>query len=177
MGVIPQPVPTGATSGNCVNYTAVSEIFTFNLGCIPSRSSNQHLQLMWQNRYGHYDYYTFMAGRYQGIGIDRQTYNQWNIDWGSPDPNKTQYSRGLTDSQVVMAETVVVHTGFINQPDFEFLEELYTSSQVYEIQPNGGLRPVNIISTEFEKKIQGNKTIFDLELTFVYSNNIELLGK
>jgi hypothetical protein len=177
MGVIPQPVPTGATSGNCVNYTAVSEIFTFNLGCIPSRSSNQHLQLMWQNRYGHYDYYTFMAGRYQGIGIDRQTYNQWNIDWGSADPNKTQYSRGLTDSQVVMAETVVVHTGFINQPDFEFLEELYTSSQVYEIQPNGGLRPVNIISTEFEKKIQGNKTIFDLELTFVYSNNIELLGK
>jgi hypothetical protein len=132
---------------------------------------------MWQNRYGHYDYYTFMAGRYQGIGIDRQTYNQWNIDWGSADPNKTQYSRGLTDSQVVMAETVVVHTGFINQPDFEFLEELYTSSQVYEIQPNGGLRPVNIISTEFEKKIQGNKTIFDLELTFVYSNNIELLGK
>lgn len=177
MGVIPQPVPTGSTSGNCVNYTAVSEIFTFNLGCIPSRSSNQHLQLMWQNRYGHYDYYTFMAGRYQGIGIDRQTYNQWNIDWGSADPNKTQYSRGLTDSQVVMAETVVVHTGFINQPDFEFLEELYTSSQVYEIQPDGGLRPVNIISTEFEKKIQGNKTIFDLELTYVYSNNIELLGK
>jgi hypothetical protein len=177
MGVIPQPVPTGATSGNCVNYTAVSEVFTFNLGCIPSRSSNQHLQLMWQNRYGHYDYYTFMAGRYQGIGIDRQTYNQWNIDWGSADPNKTQYSRGLTDSQVVMAETVVVHTGFINQPDFEFLEELYTSSQVYEIQPDGGLRPVNIISTEFEKKIQGNKTIFDLELTYVYSNNIELLGK
>jgi hypothetical protein len=118
-----------------------------------------------------------MAGRYQGIGIERQTYNQWNIDWGSSDPNKTQYSRGVTDSQVQMNETVVVHTGFINQPDFEFLEELFTSSQVYEIQPNGGVRPVNIISTEFEKKIQGNKTIFDIQLTYIYSNNIELLGK
>jgi hypothetical protein len=177
MGVIPQPIPTGYTEGNCVEYTPVSEIFTFNLGCIPSRSSNQHLQLMFQNRYGHYDYFTFMAGRYQGIGIERQTYNQWNIDWGSSDPNKTQYSRGVTDSQVQMNETVVVHTGFINQPDFEFLEELFTSSQVYEIQPNGGVRPVNIISTEFEKKIQGNKTIFDIQLTYIYSNNIELLGK
>lgn len=177
MGVIPQPVPTGTTTGTCVTYPAISEVFTFNLECIPTRSSNQHLQLMFQNRYGHYDYYTFIAGRYQGIGIQRQTYNQWNIDWGSADPNKTQYSRGVTDSQVQMNETVVVHTGFINQPDFEFLEELYTSSQVYEIQPNGGLRPVNIISTEFEKKIQGNRSIFNLELTYIYSNNIELLGK
>lgn len=177
MGVIPQPVPTGYTEGNCVNYQAVSEIFTFNLGCIPTRSSNQHLQLMFQNRYGHYDYYKFIAGRYQGIGIERQTYNQWNIDWGSSDPNKTQYSRGTTDSQVRMNETVVVHTGFINQPDFEFLEELYTSNQVYEIQPNGGVRPVNIISTEFEKKIEGNRSIYNLELTYIYSNNIQLLGK
>ena len=177
MAVIPQPVPTGTTTGTCVTYPAISEVFTFNLECIPTRSSNQHLQLMFQNRYGHYDYYTFIAGRYQGIGIERQTYNQWNIDWGSSDPNKTQYSRGVTDSQVQMNETVVVHTGFINQPDFEFLEELYTSSEVYEIQPNGGLRPVNIISTEFEKKIQGNRSIFDLELTYIYSNNIELLGK
>jgi hypothetical protein len=177
MGVLPQPNPTTYVSGNCVNYQAVSEVFTFNVGCIPTRSSNQHLQLMFQNRYGHFDYYTFMAGRYEGIGIDRQTYKQWNIDWASSDPNKTPYSRGLTDSQVEMSQTVVVHTGFINQPDFMFLEELYTSSQVYEIQPDGTVRPVNIISTEFEKKIEGNKTLYDLQLNYVYSNNIELLGK
>jgi hypothetical protein len=132
---------------------------------------------MWKNRYGHYDYYTFYGNRYDGMGILRETYDSWNIDWGSSDPQKQQYSRGTTDSQVSMVETIVVNTGFINQPDFEFLEELYTSNSVYEIQPNGGLYGINILNTEFEKKIEGNRTIYNLELTYRYSNNIQLLGK
>ena len=76
-----------------------------------------------------------------------------------------------------MAETIVANTGFLNQPDFMFLEELWTSNEVYEIQPDGGLYGVNILNTEFIKKIEGNRTLYNLELTYVYSNNIKLLGK
>jgi hypothetical protein len=76
-----------------------------------------------------------------------------------------------------MTETIVVNTGFVNQPTFEWLEELWTSNSVYEIQTNGGIYGVNIINTEFEKKIQGNRTVYNLELQYVYSNNILLLGK
>jgi hypothetical protein len=177
MALNPQPVPTTYTEGNCSGFTACSEIFTFNVEDICSRSGNQHLQLMWLNRYGHYDYYTFQANRAEGMNIERTTYKSWNLDWGSSSPGKTQYSRGLTDSDVKMTQTVVVNTGFINQPDFMFLEELYTSNQVYEIQTDGGLAPVNIISTEFIRKIEGDRTLFNLELQYVYSNNIKLLGK
>jgi hypothetical protein len=177
MALIPQPVPTTWTEGNCSGYTPVSEVFTFNITCGPSRSSNQHLQLMWLNRYGHYDFYRFLFNRYEGLNITRQTYKSWNIDWGSNDPVKTQYSRGLTDSEVQMVQTVVVNTGFVNQPTFEWLEECWTSNQVYEIQPNGGLFPVNVLNTEFERKIQGNRTIYNLELQYVMSNNIRLLGQ
>jgi len=148
MSVIPQPNPNTFTGGNCVEYQPVSEIFTFNVVPNCTRSDNQHLQLMFMNRYGHYDYYTFSANRFQGLNIERQTYNSWSTDWGSSSPNKTQYNRGLTDSKVQMTETVVVNSGFINQPDMEFLEELYTSNDVYEIQTDGGLYPVNIINTE-----------------------------
>jgi len=176
MGVIPQPVPSPATTGSTGTYTPVSELFSVTINDPCTRSANEHLQLMWQNRYGHFDYYTFSANRYQGVGITRTTYNTWNLDWGSASPNKTEYSRGLTDADVKMNETVVVNSGFISQPMFVFLEELYTSSQVYEIQTDGSISPVNIISTEFEKKITGNKTIYNLELTYVYSNNIKLLG-
>jgi hypothetical protein len=177
MAVVPNPNPTGFTEGICSGYTAVSEIFQFNVEPNCSRSANQHLQLMFLNRYGHYDYYTFLANRYEGLNIERQTYQEYNTDWGSANPNWVQYSRGLTDSEVTMAQTVIVNSGFINQPDFEFLEELYTSNEVYEIQTNGGLRPVNITNTEFVRKIEGNRTLYNLELTYVYSNNIQLLGK
>jgi hypothetical protein len=76
-----------------------------------------------------------------------------------------------------MNETVIVNSGFVNQPTFQWLEELWTSNDVYEIQMNGGLAPVNIINTEFEKKIQGNRTMYNLELQYLYSNNIQLLGR
>jgi hypothetical protein len=177
MSLVPQPVPTGYTEGICAQFTPVSELFTFNVSCGPTRSNNQHLQLMWLNRYGHFDYYTMLFNRFQGISISRQQYKSLNIDWGSSDPLKTQYSRGLNDSEVVMVETVIVNSGFCNQPTFQWLEELYTSNLVYEITTDGGLAPVNILNTEFEKKIQGNRTIYNLELQYVYSNNIKLLGK
>lgn len=177
MSLIPQPVPTTYTSGICSGYTPVSEIFTFNVDCQPTRSQNQHFQLVWVNRYGHLDTYRFLFNRYQGLDISRQTYKSWNIDWGSDNPQKTQYSRGLNDSEVVMNETVVVNTGFVNQPTFQWLEELWTSNDVYEIQFDGGLAPINIINTEFEKKIEGNRTVYNLELQYLYSNNIQLLGR
>jgi hypothetical protein len=177
MALIPQPVPTTYTEGICSGYTPVSEIFTFNVACQPSRSSNQHFQIAWLNRYGQMDIYRFLFNRYQGLDISRQTYKSWNIDWGSDSPAKTQYSRGLNDSEVVMNETVVVNSGFVNQPTFQWLEELWTSNDVYEIQFDGGLAPINIINTEFEKKIEGNRTMYNLELQYLYSNNIQLLGR
>jgi hypothetical protein len=76
-----------------------------------------------------------------------------------------------------MNQTVIVNSGFINQPDFQYLEELYTSKQVYEIQTDGGIYGVNITNTEFVRKIQGNRSLYNLELSYVYSNNIQLLGQ
>jgi hypothetical protein len=177
MALVPQPVPTTYFSGICSGYTPVSEIFTFNVACQPSRSLNQHFQIAWVNRYGHLDTYRFLFNRFQGLDISRQSYKSWNIDWGSENPLKTQYSRGLNDSEVVMNETVVVNSGFCNQPTFQWLEELWTSNDVYEIQFDGGLAPINIINTEFEKKIEGNRTVYNLELQYLYSNNIQLLGR
>jgi hypothetical protein len=88
-----------------------------------------------------------------------------------------KYSRGVTDFQVSMVETHVINSGFLNQPDFMYLEELYTSDEVYEIQTDGELRPINIINTEFIRKNKGNKDITNIELTYIYSNNLSLLGK
>jgi len=176
--ITPQPVPTTYTLGNCTGYTPVSEIFTFNIEPICSRQGpDTQRQLMWKNRYGHYDYYTFTAGKSEGLSINRQSYKSWNVDWGSDNPSMAQYSRGTTDFQVNMTETHVINSGFLNQPDFMYLEELYTADEVYEIRTDGGLTPINIVNTEFVRKNKGNKDITNIELTYIYSNNISLLYK
>lgn len=176
--ITPQPVPTTYTLGNCSGYTPVSEIFTFNIQPICSRQGpDTQRQLMWKNRYGHYDYYTFTAGKSEGLAIERQTYKTWNVDWGSDNPSMAQYSRGTTNWQVSMVETHVINSGFLNQPDFMYLQELYTADDVYEINKDGGLTPINIVNTEFIIKNKGNRDITNIELTYIYSNNISLLYK
>lgn len=176
MSLTPQPVPTGYTEGNCSGYTPVSEVFTFNVETFCNRAGVRQLQLMFKNRYGHYDYFTFLAGKDEGLGIERKSYKKWNVDWGSNDPLKQSYSRGTTDANVKITETHVIYTGFLNQPEFMYIEELYTSNEVYEIQEDGNLRPIVILDTEFIRKNKGNKVITNLELTYAYSNNISLFN-
>jgi hypothetical protein len=57
-----------------------------------------------------------------------------------------------------------------------YLQELYTSDDVYEIKPDGTLFPINVVNTEFIIRSKGNKDLVNLELTYVYSNNIRMLG-
>jgi hypothetical protein len=88
------------------------------------------------------------------------------------------YTKTVSDSTfatISIVETHIVNTGFLNQPDFMFLEELWTSNEVYEIQQDSKLRPINIVNTEFIRKNKGNRTITNLEMTYVYSNNISLM--
>jgi hypothetical protein len=176
MAIKPQPVPTTYVLGNCSGYTPVSEIFTINIEPVCNRSGVTMYQFMWKNRYGHYDYYLFRAGKDEGLDITREVYKEWSVDWGGENPSKEPYSRGTIDATVSIVETHIVNTGFLNQPDFMYLEELWTSNEVYEIQQDSKLRPINIVSTEFIRKNKGNRTITNLEMTYVYSNNISLMN-
>jgi len=165
--------PTGGTAP-CVEYVPVSEIFQFNVSTDCNQFGNE--QMMFKNRYGAWDYFLFTRARIEGVGIERETYGQYNTTWGSSDPMKTNYSRGLTDFQVGMTETHICNSGFLSQPEFVWLEELYTSNDVYLIKEDGNIFPINIISTEFVRKTKGNRQIVNIELTYTYSNNIKLLN-
>jgi hypothetical protein len=167
------PVPT---PGVCQDYEPVSELFTFNIECEYDAFNSR--QFIFKNRFGTWDYYRFNYKKVEEVAIDRERYKKFSIDYGSANPVKTTYRRGLTDYTTQMREVHTVNTGFINQPDMYYLEELYTSNDVYIILSNGQIFPVNILSTNFEKKTAGRgKEITNLTLTYEYSNNIRLLNK
>jgi hypothetical protein len=134
------------------------------------------LQLMFRNRYGSYDYYRFFRGKSEALSIERQTYQQYNQTWGQDNILKTTYSRGLTNFALNITEFHTINSGFISQSDMVYLQELYTSDDVYEIKPDGTLFPINITNEEFIIKNKGEKQLVNLELTYVYANNIRGLG-
>ncbi len=168
-------VPSLNNEGNCVTYSACSELFTFNLVCDESQQFGQ-LELMFRTRFGTYDYYRFWRGKSEALGIERQTYQQYNQTWGQSNIIKTTYSRGMTNWYTKMTETHIINSGFIPQSDMVYLQELYTSDDVYEVNPDGTLFPINVVNEEFIIKNKGNKSLVNLELTYIYSNNIRLLG-
>lgn len=169
-------VPSLAGNGTCIYYYPVSEIFTF---FIEENCGTQYgqLQLMFRNRFGTYDYYRFSKGKSEALGIERQTFKQFNQTWGQSNIIKTTYSRGTTDFATQMVETHIINSGFIPQSEMVYLQELYTSDDVYEVKPDGTLMPINVVNEEFIIKNKGNKSLVNLELTYNYSNNIRLLGR
>jgi hypothetical protein len=172
-GILVDPPNVISTSpGTPPPYTAMSEVFQYNIDYDCDYWNNK--QLVWKNRYGTFDYYKFQKRKGEGLNIQRQRYNQIPLDWGSSSPSKTQTSRGLTDFNVGINETHVINTGFVNQATMVWLEEVYTSPEVYLIETDGSLFPINITSTDYVRKNRGNKEIINLELTYTYSNNIRL---
>lgn len=164
--------PPTPSSAPITSLTAVSETFQFNI--VDDCDYFNNKQLVWKNRYGAFDYYKFNKRKSEGLNIQRQTYKQLPVNWGSSDPKKTSISRGLTDFNVSIDETHIINTGFVNQATMVWLEGVYTSPEVYLIENDGSLFPINITSTDYIRKNRGNKELINLELTYVYSNNIKL---
>ena len=175
-GGIPESPPNiigPGTTGTPATFSAISETFQFNIEDDCDVWNNK--QIIWKNRYGTYDYYKFQKRKSEGLNIERQTYQQIPVSWGSSNPQKTQISRGVTDFNVSINESHVVNTGFVNQATMVWLEEVYTSPDVYLIETDGTLFPINITSTEYIRKNRGNRELINLELTYTYSNNIEMI--
>ena len=174
-GGLPEGPPNviSTTGSPITSLTAISESFQFNIEDDCDIWNNK--QLIWKNRYGAFDYYKFNRRKSEGLNIQRQTYTQIPVSWGSSDPQKTRISRGLTDFNVSIDETHVINTGFVNQATMVWLEECYTSPEVYLIETDGTLFPINITSTEYIRKNRGNRDLINLELTYTYSNNIRLV--
>jgi hypothetical protein len=160
----------------CPTWEPVSELFTFNVQCQYDAFNSR--QFIFKNRFGTWDYFRFNYKKTEQIEIDRTQYKKFSINYGSSNPIKTTYGRGLTDYSTQIREVHTVNTGFINEPDMYYLEELYTSNDVYVILDNGNVFPVNIVSTSFEKKTAGRgKEITNLTLQYEFANNIRLLNQ
>ena len=172
----PTQPPVNPDRSGCPDYIYVSEVFQFNIqdDCNPYDTN----QFLFKNRYGTWDYYTFNKKKIEQIDISRETYKKFDIDYGSNNPVKLPYNRGLTDYSTNIREIHTYNSGFINESDMYYLEELYTSNDVYMILDNGIPFPINIISTDFEKKTKGRgRDITNLTIQFEFSNNIKLLNK
>ena len=143
--------PCGTITGdteNCQDSIQISEWFYyyFDDECSPNSK-----RIMFENKLGTYDYYTFRALDDYGYNVNRQTYTEspelYSRGWSRDSYQGWNYTTKVWNNP--QSKTGILRSGFIPKSDAIWLaEELLRSPRVYIIDDNGDLEPIILTNNE-----------------------------
>jgi hypothetical protein len=152
----------------------VSETFYFYLynNCLP-----ENTRICWLNAKGGYDYYTFQSYRQDSQKISTSSYDNryFATDLAGPDFNVGRSSRTFATNVI---QEIVLESDYLSNANAHWLEQLFTSPQVYEVRPNfispmdrqdkiyWDMRPLQVMSTEVDHITKKHKKLNKYRITF-----------
>ena len=148
--------------------TVVSETIRIYPGEICSKY--EPIRFKFMNNYGKYDYYTFTGAKTKSTNIKRNTYKSNPNQWSGTNYNYSRTSRGLSQYETVLDDTITINSDWITQLESIWLEQLVTSPDVY-IYEGANLVSVNITNANYETKYEASQQLFNLVISFTYSQN------
>lgn len=128
------------------------------------------IRFKFMNNYGKYDYYTFTGAKTKSTNIKRNTYKSNPNQWSGTNYNYSRTSRGLSQYETVLDDTITINSDWITEAESEWLEQLVTSPDVY-IYEGSNLVSVNITNANYETKYEASQQLFNLVISFTYSQN------
>ena len=160
----------GVTASETLKYKLRSE-------CSPY-AGYEWVRVLWLNRQGGWDYFTFTRDVKKSVNITRSEYQQV-LDW--------DYSIGDRGEKVFATkaeETYVIQSNWITDNEAKWLEELMTSPEVYIIgndsqefysQPSTAYKlPIVVTQNNYEVKTVMRNQMFNFVLTYKMAYNLNL---
>lgn len=160
----------GVTASETLKYRLKSE-------CSPY-SSNEWVRVLWLNRQGGWDYFTFTRDVKKSVSITRSEYNRildWDYEVGD---------RGRTIFATKAEEQYTIQSNWITDNEAKWLEELMTSPEVYIIGNDSdtyysGLStsyklPIIVTQNSYEVKTTMRDKMFNFVLTYKMAYNLNL---
>jgi len=167
------PIDLGSASYYSVALVNSSPSFTAiaTYSVVPNCSRYENVRIMFQNRVGGYDYWNFNYDSKWTIDINRTLYTK-QLDY-----NYKIGDRGRTILNIDANVMYEANTDWISESDYNFLQELITSSDVYVIdETNGNKLPINIEDTQYVQKTALRDRLFNLKITYRYAYDLNLSG-
>ena len=128
-----------------------------------------NIRILFLNRLGGFDWYNFNYDSKITLDIERKTYNK-TLDY-----NYEIGDRGRSTMTIDASEQTIANTDWISQYDYNFLQELLTSPNVYVYDEDNDLKlPILITDTTWEQKTIYREVIFNLTITFKYAYSLNL---
>jgi hypothetical protein len=146
--------------------------FYFDYSC----SIYEDKQIMFKNRFGAWEYFTFTQDSKKTDRINRNVIKK-ELNWGDIANGNIKASRG---EQVISSEInveFVLNSNWISEIEFEWLSELLESNDVYILEkyvPAGEQEyypvPIIITDTSYEYKTAYRDQLFNLTINYRYAN-------
>jgi hypothetical protein len=128
------------------------------------------IRFKFMNNYGKYDYYTFTGATTKNTNIKRNTFKSNPNTWSGVNYNYNTSSRGLSQYETILDDTITINSDWITEAESIWLEQLVTSPDVY-IYDGNDLVSVNITNSTYQTKYVASEQLFNLVISFTYSQN------
>jgi hypothetical protein len=156
------------------NDEPISQIYTFEI-IEDDCKGFEKIRLAWLNRFGAWDYYSFTKKSVRNVNTSRTQYTQLSGTWNESTYKLDSFRGGKKDFKVKAKERITLNTDFINEENSLWLEELFTSPEVYiinEYQENDAsgiinkyVQPVLVTSSTYTRKTQANDRLMQYSIT------------
>jgi hypothetical protein len=148
--------------------TSETQSYTIDTSC----TDHTVYRLHFLNKWGGFDSFSFIKAHTERTEVSREKFKRNKITrigggrygFNNYDLSDVQYNTKHKD-------TIKVISDWISEADSLWLEELCTSPVIFHDHPTYGRVPVNITDTSYDRKLWVTDKLFNLELSFQYSDD------
>ena len=141
----------------------------------------EKIRLTWLNRLGAWDYYSFTKRNVRTVETQRTSYKQISGTWNERKYKVHGFKGGQKTFRTRSKERLVLNSDFVTESECTWLEELFTSPEVYilnEFSADGSegyinkyVQPVTITSSTYTKQTRANDDLLQYTLEIERSKN------
>jgi len=162
------------------NFHTISQEYIFNI-IDDDCKGFEKIRLTWLNRLGAWDYYSFTKRNVRTVETQRTSYKQISGLYNESVFMTHGYKGGQKTFYTNAKERVTLNTDFVTESTATWLEELFTSPEVYilnEFSTDGSegyinkyVQPVTITSSTYTKQTRANDDLLQYTLEIERSKN------
>jgi hypothetical protein len=153
-------------------YTPASRVYCFYLVADDCRFDN--VRLGWSNTCGGVDYFNFTKKSELSFNYDRKQYQKVVGSYNESTFGFNTFDRGMTDRYVTTTKGLQINSDWISVGEFNLLQTLCRSNDVYIINDDGTLTPVLVDTQNFVIKDERYSKLYNVTLNLKYSQPVGL---
>lgn len=153
-------------------YNPSSRVYCFYL--VPDDCRFDNVRLGWSNTCGGVDYFNFTKKSELSYNYDRKQYQKVIGGYSEASFSFNTYDRGMTDRYVTTTKGLQINSDWVTVGEFQLLQTLCRSNDVYIINDNGTTTPVLVDTQNFVIKDERYSKLYNVTLNLKYSQPVGL---